>query len=375
MRKHLAALEGKPAIYHCVSRVVDRRKILGFAEKEKFVRFMRQYEAFCQVRVLTYCVMGNHFHILVEVPGPPEDRGSSWSDERFLAHLSARYRGAELAALAARLRGFREQGLDKAAEEFRQKFFARMWDLSWFMRLLKQRFAQWYNYRGSPGGGKRDGYLWSDRFRSVIVEPGRAVRAVAAYIDLNPVRAGLAEDPAGYRWCGYGEAAAGGRRAREGLGLVVLGFLAGRAGAAAAEKCSKWEDAGRIYRWTMFLDGEENFRNLSKGRAGIPRAKVLRALAESGEFSGAELRFRRERMRRFGEALALGSGDFVEGIRDSLARGKDGGGGSGGGSAKRRKARSGGGGTEASAGGEDRSGGEGGWLRILRGSKTEAAVP
>jgi len=211
MQKHLSVLKEKPALYHCVSRVVDKRKILGFAEKEKFVLYMREYEAFCQVRILTYCVMGNHFHILVEVPEPPEDRGKSWSDERFLEHLTTRYHDDEWLAIAARLRGYRKDGLHRKAEEYRDKFFVRMWDLSWFLRLLKQRFAQWYNYRGKPEPEKRDGYLWSDRFRSIIVESGRAARTMAAYIDLNPVRAGIVEDPAEYRWCGYGEAVAGGR--------------------------------------------------------------------------------------------------------------------------------------------------------------------
>ena len=57
----LAALEGKPAIYHCISRIVWRELALGTAEKEQFVRLMRKWEAFCKVRVLTFCVMTNHF--------------------------------------------------------------------------------------------------------------------------------------------------------------------------------------------------------------------------------------------------------------------------------------------------------------------------
>jgi len=52
-------MEGKPAIYHCISRVVDRRFILGDAEREQFVTYLRAYEAFCQIRVLTFCVMSN----------------------------------------------------------------------------------------------------------------------------------------------------------------------------------------------------------------------------------------------------------------------------------------------------------------------------
>ncbi len=47
---------------------------------------------------------------------------------------------------------------------------------------------------------------------------------MAAYIDLNPVRAGIVSDPRGYRWSGYAEAASGGIRARSGLARVVAGI-------------------------------------------------------------------------------------------------------------------------------------------------------
>jgi len=321
MEKYLSVLKEKPALYHCVSRVVDKRKIFGFAEKEKFVLYMREYEAFCQVRILTYCVMSNHFHILVEVPEPPEDRGKSWSDERFLKHLSTRYHDAEWLAIAAKLKKLRKDRLHRKAEEYRDSFFVRMWDLSWFLRLLKQRFAQWYNYRGKPEPEKRDGYLWSDRFRSIIVESGRAARTMAAYIDLNPVRAGIVEDPAKYRWCGYGEAMAGGRLAREGLRLLVFEFFSQYMREdLAAEATAKWSEAATVYRWMMFLDGEENFKNLAKGRAGIPHAKVLQALAESGEFDEMELRFHRDRMRQFTETMAMGGDEFVDAVH-AMGRG------------------------------------------------------
>ncbi|MBK1830824.1 transposase [Verrucomicrobiaceae bacterium R5-34] len=60
--------ETDSSLYHCISRVVDRQFILGRVEKDMFVQIMRQYEAFCGVRVLSYCIMSNHFHLLVEVP-------------------------------------------------------------------------------------------------------------------------------------------------------------------------------------------------------------------------------------------------------------------------------------------------------------------
>ncbi|MGE3313026.1 MAG: transposase, partial [Limisphaerales bacterium] len=51
------------AYYHCISRVVDRRFIFNDAEKDRFVALLRECEQFCRVRVLTYCILSNHFHL------------------------------------------------------------------------------------------------------------------------------------------------------------------------------------------------------------------------------------------------------------------------------------------------------------------------
>jgi hypothetical protein len=108
---------------------------------------------------------------------------------------------------------------------------------------------------------------------------------------------------------------AGDRLAREGLRLLVFEFFAEVIGEdLAAKQTAKWLDAATAYRWMMFLDGEENFKNLSKGRAGIPHAKVLEALAESGEFDEMELRFHRDRMSQFTEAMAMGGDEFVDAV-------------------------------------------------------------
>ena len=56
------------AFYHCVSRVVDRRIVFHADEKEVFRSILRKLETFTGVRVVTYCLMGNHFHLLLEVP-------------------------------------------------------------------------------------------------------------------------------------------------------------------------------------------------------------------------------------------------------------------------------------------------------------------
>jgi hypothetical protein len=71
--------------------------------------------------------------------------------------------------------------------------------LSEFMREIKVGFARFYNRRHD-----RRGYFWGDRFKSVIVENGVTLINCLAYIDLNPLRAGLVERPEQYRWNSIG---------------------------------------------------------------------------------------------------------------------------------------------------------------------------
>jgi len=296
------ALEGKPPIYHCISRVVDRRFILGEAEREQFVTCLRAYEAFCQVRVLTFCVMSNHFHVLVEVPARPAEDPS---DQELLKHLTVLYSGKQMAEIRWQLEHFRGQGDHAAAEELRQRFLARMWDLSAFVKVLKQRFAQWYNRRNG-----RDGCLWSDRFKSVLVEDGHATRVMAAYIDLNPVRAGMVEAPEDYRWSGYGEASAGKKKAREGLRRVMLEKHRMTAPTArAAEEVADWRKVAAGYREILAGDLEK-----SEGRReGVKKKNHGRAArATHGGARMTEAQLLRCRVRYFTDGLVLGSRDFVD---------------------------------------------------------------
>ena len=91
------------------------------------------------------------------------------------------------------------------------------------MKELKERFSRWYNKHYS-----RRGTLWMDRFKSVAVENGVALRTMAAYIDLNPVRAGLVEDPKDYHWSGYGGGGEGGEGCAAGAGAGLLRGPVGR---------------------------------------------------------------------------------------------------------------------------------------------------
>ena len=142
--------------------------------------------------------------------------------------------GVENELMAARTAVYtNEGGMGEAVAVIHKRFTYRMQDLGEFMKGLLQRFSQWFNRAHA-----RTGTLWEDRFKSVIVEDGVAARTISAYIDLNPVRAGMVADPADYRWSSYGEAIGGGKKgngkkAREGLVRAYfcdqgVGFDAGK---------------------------------------------------------------------------------------------------------------------------------------------------
>ena len=205
----------KPAIYHCISRVVDRRFVLDDLEREHFRMFMRMQENFSGCRVLSYCIMSNHFHILLEVPPMPQ---GGISDEVLLKRLSATSSEAFVAEVAKELATARAEDRPSWVAEIHARFTYRMHDLSEFMKTLLQRFTRWFTRTH-----ERSGTLWEERYKSVIVESGIAARTMAAYIDLNPVRAGMVSDPAFYRWSSYGEAVGGGakgngKKSREEIG-------------------------------------------------------------------------------------------------------------------------------------------------------------
>lgn len=287
--------------YHCLSRVVDRRFIFEAGEKEHFVALLRECEAFCEVRVLTYCVMSNHFHLLVEVPRRPERLPSA---EEVMAKLERLSGHQSVGAVRQQLEGFRRREDAAGEQAWLATYHARMWDVSAFMKLFKQRLTQWYN--GRTG---RKGTLWEDRFKSVLVEgAGQALVTMAAYIDLNPVRAGLAQDPGEYRWSGYGEAVAGRKRAKEGVRQVVRALLGG------GEETMK--RSMEIYRTHVYREGSE--MNEAVGEDGRPKRgalrheEVLRVLEEKGRLSAAD--YLRCRVRYFCDGAVFGSREFVEEI-------------------------------------------------------------
>ncbi len=174
---------------------------------------------------------------------------------------------------------------------------------------MKERFSRWYNKHHN-----RRGTLWMERFKSVLVEDGEALRTMAAYIDLNPLRAGMVKDPKDYRWCGYGEAMGGGTAARSGL-CGVVGHADRGAKAWDTPVTAKGMSAAEVYRCWLFEDGRERSGGSSGGakkRAGIGSEEAAAEKQRQGKLGRAALL--RCRVRYFTDGLVLGSKSYVDGV-------------------------------------------------------------
>ncbi|MBC2601126.1 transposase [Puniceicoccus vermicola] len=279
MRRKRIQLEGQTAYYHVMSRTVNGEALFGNREREVLRKMIWQVADFSGIRVVTYAVMKNHFHVLVEVPAEV-----SISDEELVRRYRRLYpkptpwNPMRAEVLEGHLRDNALEGMD-----LRKSLLRRMGDVSWMMKTLKQRFTLWFNRSRD-----RFGPLWCERFKSVLVEGDRwALRTVAAYIDLNAVRAGLVSDPKDYRFCGYAEAIGGSRLARAGLSVVdkdLAGYRQTLYGVGAGEKAEK-----------KSISREEAVRVLEEEKGKLPLSVVLRC-----------------RVRYFTDGMVLGSPSFVE---------------------------------------------------------------
>jgi putative transposase len=184
-----------------------------------------------------------------------------------------------------------------------------MHNLSEFMKTLLQRFTRWFNRTHN-----RSGTLWEERYKSVIVESGVAARTMAAYIDLNPVRAGMVSDPAEYRWSSYGEAVGGGpkgngKKARAGLVRACMSHQ------GAGFEAEKWKEVSRIYRRTLGLAlGRKSGKADTRPSPMVTKNTEEMLTSRDNETVLPDMRMAgmlRQRVRYFTDGAVIGSKAFV----------------------------------------------------------------
>jgi len=170
-------INDETAVYHVMSRTALDGFPLGDVEKDFMLDLIRRYSALYFTEILGFCLMGNHFHILVRMF--PEYK---YTDKDIQKRYENFY-GDDNMFAAGWIPSLREK----------------LSSLSEFVKEIKQSFSRYYNKRHH-----RRGTLWGERFKSLIVEKGETLINCLAYIDLNPLRAGIVSRPEEYRWNSLG---------------------------------------------------------------------------------------------------------------------------------------------------------------------------
>ncbi len=259
--------------YHIISRTTGQEFSLGDVEKEFLMKRIKKLSSVYFVKVFTFCVLSNHFHLLVQM-----QQGEDYSEEEIKRRFK-RYYGTK--------RSFPEEKMDA----YREKWS----DLSEYVKEIKQGFSFWYNRQHN-----RRGYFWSERFKSVVVEDGPALVSCMAYIDLNAVRANLVDRPEDYRFCGLGCHVQAGNK--DGfLNLEVDEFI------------------------TQEVSPLQAYRRYVYEVGSVKRPDGKRAIPERISMGESNRRYRisnislfRFRSRYFTESVVLGSRGFVQEVYGKL---------------------------------------------------------
>lgn len=205
--------------YHLISRLAHRAFFLDDDEKTRAVDLMRRVEEFSGILILAYAFMSNHFHIFIYVPEVEE-----LGEDEILRRINTLYRGSSLAVVLGewnRLKeeeshelacGIRTAGYVSRFSRYKAAFVKRMWNSVEFMKTYKQHFTMSFN-------GRREhfGTMFEGRYRDRNHQPEQSVMwKTSAYVDVNPVNAGLCRWPDGYEWCSFAAACKGDEKARRG---------------------------------------------------------------------------------------------------------------------------------------------------------------
>lgn len=178
--------------YHCVARCVRRAYLCGrdgytgkdFEHRRQWLLDrIRQQAAVFSIDVCAYAIMSNHYHLVLRVD---QQHAVKWTDEEVIDRWTRLYRGPLLVQRWQNgdpLSTAQRQTVADIAAVWRRRLF----DLSWYMRCLNEFIARRANAEDDCTGR-----FWEGRFKSQALLGQAALLACMAYVDLNPVRAGMA---------------------------------------------------------------------------------------------------------------------------------------------------------------------------------------
>lgn len=187
---------GLPGVYHCISRCVRRARICGFdvltkknyKHRRKWIyKAIQKLSPIFAIEIFACSVLSNHYHIVLRVN---PDVANGWPDEEVIRRWDKIY---SVRKLLTQMKGELDEEIIQMALE-RQDLIAewrkRLCSISWFMKQINEPLAR----RANKEDGCK-GRFWEGRFKCQHLADESAVLACMAYVDLNPIRAKLAETP------------------------------------------------------------------------------------------------------------------------------------------------------------------------------------
>ncbi len=221
--------------YHCISRCVRRAMLCGegFGHRKQWIeqRLERLAGNFA-ISVCGFAVMDNHLHVLVRLdPG----LSSVWGAEEVIRRWMAVYPPRTLNLEDS---GAVDSWIDQQLKDRKrvEKLRERLQNLGWFMKALKEPLARMANQEDDCKGT-----FWESRYKSIAILDEEALLAVCAYIDLNPLAAGIASTPETSRHTSVRQRVEHARRLGklETLKVAAKGSIAGSRSAGRLEE-SHW---------------------------------------------------------------------------------------------------------------------------------------
>ena len=246
-----------PAAYHITSRIKNDDFLLEDNEdKRALLDIIRRAAEFAGIMVVSYAILDNHFHLLAHVPARQEVDGAEL--ERRVRILWGREKAE---ARFERWRFWEARGKAQSADKERAALRRRMFDITPFVKTIKELFTHSYNRRHAARGA-----VWGrSRFKSAAVASDfKTLATVSAYIDLNAVRAKIVRHPKNYKWCGLGAARKGDAVASSGI-AAMRRIAAGCGGGGCVAVGGKTEDG--MTRSGKMDGGKTGIGKMGKGKA------------------------------------------------------------------------------------------------------------
>ncbi|WOT03968.1 transposase [Shewanella youngdeokensis] len=193
-RRTLVSLEDTP-YYHCCSRVVRRAFLCGddeytgknYDHRRGWVetQILKLTEVFA-IDVAAYAVMSNHLHVVLFID---IDKANQWSDRDVVMQWHQCFNGTALTQKFAKGEVIDEHLVAQLKHQI-AIYRSRLSDISWFMRCLNEPIARQANIEDNCTG-----HFWEGRFKSQALLDEAAVLACMTYVELNPIRAKMADTP------------------------------------------------------------------------------------------------------------------------------------------------------------------------------------